>query len=127
MTAGNLPPNPSELLASDRMDLIISKMKGNANLVIIDTPPIMAVTDAVVLSQRVDGVLVVIRVGSTKTAAAQQTINQLRRLNANVLGIVLNRVPTRGSRYYYSNRYYSYQDYYGKDKKSRKGLIRRRK
>lgn len=128
MTAGNLPPNPSELLASDRMDLIISKMKRNADMVIIDTPPIMAVTDAVILSQRVDGVLVVIRVGSTKTAAAQQTINQLRRLNANVLGVVLNQVPTRGSRYYYSNRYYAYQEYYDKsDKTKRKGLFRKRK
>ena len=128
MTAGNLPPNPSELLASDRMDLIVSKMKRNADMVIIDTPPIMAVTDASVLSQRVDGVLIVIRVGSTKTAAAQQTVNQLRRLNANLLGVVLNQVPTRGSRYYYSNRYYAYQEYYDKsDKPKRKGLFRKRK
>ena len=128
MTAGNLPPNPSELLASDRMDLIISKMGKNADMVIIDTPPIMAVTDAVVLSQRVDGVLVVIRVGNTKTAAAQQTVNQLHRLNANVLGVVLNQVPTRGSRYYYSNRYYAYQEYYDKaDKSKRKSLFRKRK
>jgi len=129
MTAGNLPPNPSELLASDRMDFIINNMNEHADMVVIDTPPIMAVTDAVVLSQRVDGLLLVVMVGETKAAAAQQTVDQLRRLNANILGVVLNRVPTRGSRYYYSNGYYySYQDYYGNsEKKSRKKLLRRRK
>ncbi len=127
MTAGNLPPNPSELLASDRMDFILDTMIDHADVLLIDTPPIMAVTDAVVLSQRVDGVLLVVKAGATKTAAAQQTVNQLRRLNANILGVVLNRVPTRGS-HYYSNGYYSYQEYYGKsDKKSRRGLFRRRK
>jgi len=127
MTAGNLPPNPSELLASDRMDFILDTMIDHADVLLIDTPPIMAVTDAVVLSQRVDGVLLVIKAGATKTAAAQQTVNQLRRLNANLLGVVLNRVPTRGS-HYYSNEYYSYQEYYSNsDKKSKRGLFRRRK
>jgi non-specific protein-tyrosine kinase len=127
MTTGNLPPNPSELLASDRMDHILDKMLDNADIILIDTPPIMAVTDAVILSQRVDGLLLVIKVGETKTVAAQQTVSQLRRLNANILGVVLNSVPTRGSRYYYSNGYYSYQEYYGKlDRKDRKGLFRKR-
>jgi non-specific protein-tyrosine kinase len=128
MTAGNLPPNPSELLASDRMDYIIDTMIEHADIVVIDTPPIMAVTDAVVLSQRVDGVLLIIKVGETRTTAAQQTVDQLRRLNANILGVVLNNVPTRGSRYYYSNGYYTYQEYYGKSEgKPRKGIFPLRK
>jgi non-specific protein-tyrosine kinase len=126
MTAGNLPPNPSELLSSDRMVEILKSIRNHADVVMIDTPPILAVTDAVVLSQRVDGVLIVIKTGSTKTTAAQQTVHQLRRLNANILGVVLNAVPTRGSRYYYSNEYYSYREYYGEGKKSR-GLFKRRR
>ena len=109
------------------MEDILNTMKEHADIIVMDTPPILAVTDAVVLSQRVDGVLLVVKTGDTKTAAAQQTVNQLRRLNANILGVVLNSVPTRGSRYYYSNEYYSYQEYYGESGKSKKGLFRRRK
>ncbi len=129
MTTGSLPPNPSELLASDKMDHILDQLKNHADIVVIDTPPIMAVTDAVVLSKRADGLLLVIKPGVTKLAAAQQTIVQLRRLNINILGVVLNDIPTNRSRYayyYHSNGYYSYQNYYGEPKKRKKRKSRNR-
>jgi Mrp family chromosome partitioning ATPase len=90
----------------------------------------MAVTDSMVLSSRVDGVLLVIKTGDTKIAAVQQTVGQLRRLGANILGVVLNQVPTRGSRYYYySNGYYAYQTYYEESEngQQKKSLLGRRK
>ena len=127
MTTGSLPPNPSELLASDKMDHILDQLKNHADIVVIDTPPVMAVTDAVVLAKRADGLLLVIKPGVTKLAAAQQTIAQLRRLNVNILGVVLNDIPTNRSRYayyYHSNGYYSYQNYYGEPKKRKKGKPR---
>ncbi len=130
MTTGSLPPNPSELLASDKMDHILGQLKTHADIVVIDTPPVMAVTDAVVLAKRADGLLLVIKPGVTKLAAAQQTIQQLRRLNVNILGVVLNDIPTNRSRYayyYHSNGYYSYQNYYGEPKKRKRGNSRSKK
>jgi len=126
MTSGNLPPNPAELLASERMDSILERMKNHADIVVVDTPPVLAVTDSVVLGKRVDGVLLVIRAGQTKIAAAQQTVNQLRRLNVNILGVVINDIPTRGSRYYYSNGYYAYQGYYEASEQKKSRLFGRR-
>jgi succinoglycan biosynthesis transport protein ExoP len=116
ITSGNLPPNPAELLGSEKMYNILSALKAEKDLVVLDTPPIMAVTDAVVLSRHVDGVILVIKPGVTKLGSAQQTIEQLRRINANLLGVVLNDVQLKHSRYahyYYTNGYYYHRDYYG--------------
>ena len=116
ITSGNLPPNPAELLASERMYNILAALKTEKDLVVLDTPPIMAVTDAVVLSRHVDGVIIVIKPGVTKLGSAQQTVEQLKRINANLLGVVLNDVQLKRSRYahyYYTNGYYYHRDYYG--------------
>ena len=127
MTSGNLPPNPAELLGSERMDNILERLKNHADVVLVDTPPVLAVTDSVVLGKRVDGVLLVIRAGTTKIVAAQQTVNQLRRLNVNILGVVINDIPTRGARYYYySNGYYAYQGYYEASEQKKSKLLGRR-
>jgi len=126
LTSGDLPPNPSELLGSERMQAIIRQVREQADVLVLDTPPVMAVTDAVVLAPRVDGVLLVVKPGDTKTSALQAAVEQLRRVGANVLGVVLNEVQTKGFRYrYYSNSYYyyyGYHEYYGQagaEKKSR--------
>ena len=127
ITSGTLPPNPAELLGSDRMGQILTQLQNRADIVVLDTPPVLAVTDSAVLGKQVDGVLLVIKVGSTKIAAAQQTVNQLRRLNINILGVVLNDVPTRGARYYYSNGYYIYQGYYEKPEQKKNGKFFKRR
>jgi capsular exopolysaccharide synthesis family protein len=112
MTSGKLPPNPAELLGSDKMVQIISKINQQSDLIIFDSPPLTAVTDAAVLSKRVDAVILVINSGNTKVAAAQRAVEQLRRVGANIIGVVLNNVGAKRSRYY--STYYAYynDEYY---------------
>ena len=107
LNTGALPPNPSELIGTQKMQEIIQHAKQHADLVILDTPPVMVVTDPSVLAPKVDGILVVLRVGNTKLSAAKHTLEQLHRANANVLGVVLNDIAPKRSRYYYYNRYYN--------------------
>lgn len=116
LTTGSLPPNPSELLGSQRMGNILDDLKKRSDIVLIDTPPALAVTDAAILAPLADGVLLVMRPGTTRLASARQVVDQLRRTGANLLGIVLNNVDMHNSRYnYYYNRYhyYNYYHYYG--------------
>jgi tyrosine-protein kinase Etk/Wzc len=91
------------------MNAILNELKKHADAVLVDTPPVLAVTDAVVLSQRVDGVLLVVRAGVTKMAAAKQAVDQLRFVGANTIGVVLNGIQVGRSRYGYG---YSYHGYY---------------
>jgi capsular exopolysaccharide synthesis family protein len=115
LTSGKLPPNPSELLGSEKMVQILDEMRKQADMTIIDSPPVLAVTDAVVLSQRVDGVMIVIKPGATKFQALKQTVDQLQRVGANIVGIVLNDVELKRSAYkyaFYKGYYYSYHHYY---------------
>jgi capsular exopolysaccharide synthesis family protein len=124
LTSGDIPPNPAELLGSEKMSEILRQVGTQVDIIVMDTPPVMAVTDATVLSTRVDGVLLVVKPGTTKLAAARQAVEQLQRVGANVLGVVLNEIDLGHSRYgYYRYKgYYAYQDYYGQDgrKSSRK-------
>jgi len=117
VTTGSLPPNPAELLGSQKMQSILAAMVENADVVLVDTPPALAVTDAAVLAPTVDGVLLVIRPGKTRTSALRQTLEQMRQVGANVIGVVLNDVSTRRSSYGYHYKYYrnyaAYQKYYG--------------
>lgn len=92
LPSGPLPPNPSELLGSQRMGEIIQQLKSQADYVLFDSPPIVAVTDAAVLATKSDGVLLVIRAGKTKREMAQKAKALLDRVNANFLGVVLNNV-----------------------------------
>jgi non-specific protein-tyrosine kinase len=110
ITAGDMPPNPSELLGSQKMGQILAQVKSFSDIVIIDTPPIMAVTDAAVLGAKVDGVLLVIEPGATRLAAARHTVEQMQRVGANLLGVVLNNLDLRSARYGY--RYYYYKGYH---------------
>jgi polysaccharide biosynthesis transport protein len=112
ITSGNLPPNPSELLSSDRMTEIFKLLSEQFNTVIVDSPPTLLVTDAMVLAQQVDGVLLVVKPSVTKWAALRQAIEQLHHVKANLLGIVVNDVNVNRSRYYYYRGYYKQK--YGK-------------
>ncbi|MBM2826779.1 MAG: Non-specific protein-tyrosine kinase [Dehalococcoidia bacterium] len=92
ITSGPLPPNPSELLGSKRMQDLLDELKSKAGYVLLDSPPIIAVTDAAVLAAQVDGVLLVLRAGKTKRETALKAKAVLERVNANLLGVVLNNV-----------------------------------
>jgi capsular exopolysaccharide synthesis family protein len=123
LSAGPVPPNPQELLGSQRMEELLHKLEDTADVVILDTPPTLVVADANVQAARADGVLVVVNTGRTRRAAVQQAVEGLRQVGANLLGGVLNMVDTgRGrSSYYYSSYYYSH--YYGDRKRhGRRGL-----
>lgn len=105
ITSGSLPPNPTELLASERMKRILEEAKTLADTVIIDSPPFL-VSDSTILAARTDGILLVMRPGRTNVETARATLEQLRRADARIVGIVLNRIPRQGSQYYSGYRYY---------------------
>jgi non-specific protein-tyrosine kinase len=102
LPAGVMPPNPSELLTSARMLSVIQSLRQMADYVIFDTPPILAVTDAIVLAARTDGTILVTEAGGTRTEALRQAARTLKQANARVLGVVLNKGKTSlQSDYYY--------------------------
>ncbi len=103
LTSGPLPPNPAELLGSERMGAIIEELKGQVDVVLLDTPPSLVVADALILSTRADGVLLVNDVGRTRRGEARQVTEKFRRVQANPLGVVLNRLPGRRDGYYYQS------------------------
>jgi len=115
ITAGRTPPNPSELLASDRMTaFLVNLQTGPFDWVVIDTPPVLAVTDAVILAPRVSGVVFVIGSEMTRRVHAERAIETLRQSRPKSLSAVLNRVDFNRNKYYYSRYYgYQYKSYYG--------------
>jgi non-specific protein-tyrosine kinase len=108
LSSGSLPPNPAELLASERMSRIINELKEKADLVLFDSPPTLVVADAAILGSRMDGAILVNDSGNTRTAESRRAADELRRVRVNLLGVVLNRMPLggRGSYYYYNYSYY---------------------
>lgn len=112
ITTGLLPPNPAELLGSNRMKTILERLVAAADLVIVDSPPLQAVTDAAILSAITDGTLLVIDAERTRRGAAGHGREALAKADARVLGVALNRISTRaGSNYVY----YDYYGAHGKD------------
>jgi capsular exopolysaccharide synthesis family protein len=114
MTAGLTPPNPSELLASDRMKMLIDNVqKGPFDWVLIDTPPILAVTDAVIIGPWVSGVVFIIGSEMTPRRLAERAVETLMTSRPRILGAVLNQVDIVRNKYYYSRYYgYKYKNYY---------------
>jgi len=92
LPSGVFPPNPSELLNSKAMARVIEEFEGRYDFVVIDSPPLRAVTDAAILSVHTDGVVIVFRSGETEQRAAQRSVDQLRRLGVRIFGAVLNEV-----------------------------------
>ncbi|MFQ5813738.1 MAG: polysaccharide biosynthesis tyrosine autokinase [Anaerolineae bacterium] len=114
LTSGPLPPNPSELLGSERMSRLIEHLKGQADILLFDSPPCLAVTDAAVLSSQVDGVLLVVDAGACRRGFAVHAVEGLSKVGGNVLGAVLNKLSPRGAGYYYYYYYYSSEGEQGK-------------
>jgi polysaccharide biosynthesis transport protein len=110
MPAGTPPPNPAELLASSNMRDLIAELRQQFDHIVIDTPPTLSVTDAVVLSPRADATILVIRSGHTTKQALRRARDILTQVNAHVAGVLLNAVDLTSPDYYY---YYEYQGKYG--------------
>jgi non-specific protein-tyrosine kinase len=101
LASGPLPPRPADILGSRRIGEILHALRDVADVIIIDTPPVLAVTDAVVLAPRVDGVILVLRAGYTRREPAKQARSVLEKSKANIVGIVLNDAELNATTDYY--------------------------
>lgn len=106
VASGKIPPNPAELLGSDGMRKTMAQLTEGYDLIIVDSPPLLAASDAAILATMVDGVILVLRAGGTEKAAAQQAVDQLNSLGARVVGAVLNDPNSQVAKY---GAYYNYQ------------------
>ncbi|MBI2377102.1 MAG: polysaccharide biosynthesis tyrosine autokinase [Deltaproteobacteria bacterium] len=118
LPCGALPPNPSELLHSDRFHEVKDEMEAKYDRVIYDSPPVNAVTDSLILSQDVDGTVVVVKASATSKEFVRRAVRQLVDVKANILGIVLNDLDFENANYRYYNYYYYSRYSYGSDEKS---------
>jgi capsular exopolysaccharide synthesis family protein len=109
LTSGPIPPNPAEILTSQKMRKFVAGLTEVFDMVIIDSPPVIAVSDASILASYLDGVVMVVGSGTVGRDEARHARDQLHKVKANVLGVVLNKVPVNGSGYYYHY-------YYGRGK-----------
>lgn len=101
ITSGVIPPNPSELLASKRMDYLMNELEQIFDLIIFDMPPVVAVTDAQIMASKVDGTIFVIPKGLTNKDMVLKSKDLLEKVHANVIGAIFNRVELSGDNYYY--------------------------
>jgi non-specific protein-tyrosine kinase len=115
ITAGDPPPNPAELLGSKKMAEVLEALEARADVVIIDGPPFI-IADAPILASKVDGVLLIIRIGHSREPAIKSMMEQIDRAGAKVVGVALNRLPPKGIGYYAGTPYYS--DYYSDEQES---------
>lgn len=123
LTSGTRPPNPSELLASVKMKNFIESLKDKYDYIIIDTPPVIMVSDAQILSQYADGCLLVVASAEADINAAVKAKELLEKVNAKILGVVLNKIDTTRKGYYYG---YYYHYYYGNEGKKQKRKVKRK-
>jgi capsular exopolysaccharide synthesis family protein len=106
LDSGDPPANPTRLLGSQHMGDLLHDLAHRHDVVVVDSPPVLPVADATLMARHMDGVLLVLRAGQTRWQAARQALDRLHQAGANVVGVVLNGVPTRHSGYY-GNYYYS--------------------
>lgn len=110
ITAGTIPPNPAEMLNSKKMTSLIDELRQKYDVILIDTPPLLAVTDAQIVAAKSDGVVLVVDQGRVKRDIAKKAVQNLQSVNARILGVVLNNVKRKAKEeaYYY---------YYGTNEK----------
>ena len=119
LPAGPIPPNPAELLGSKRMQVLLDELDQQYDFIILDTPPVSVVTDAAVLGHIADGVILVVRQNFVKIESAQLAMKNLKTVNANIIGAIMNDYNAKGTTKD-SGYYYSYEYEYSKgDKKSK--------
>jgi len=111
---GHIPPNPSELLGSKAMKELLASLSKNYDRIVIDSSPVTAVTDAVVLSKVVDGVVLIVQANRTEREVVRRSVDQLVAVNAQMLGVILNRFDIDFNKYY--NKYSYFYGYYGQEK-----------
>ncbi len=109
VTSGPLPPNPADLLGSQRMQQLLEHLGKSNDMIIVDTPPTLAATDALVLAPHTDAVLIVVDTGATRIRTATQLRTQFEQVGVKIMGVVMNKIALdRGGGYYYHYYYYQY-------------------
>lgn len=130
ITAGDIPPNPAEMVASERMRMFLEEARNRYDVVLLDSPPVVAVTDAAILTTRADATILVVSSGMTGRSELKRAIGLIRSVGSNVLGIILNGLDIKkmyGTYYYYFH-YYQYYYYYGSEsgeRRKRKNALKR--
>jgi non-specific protein-tyrosine kinase len=97
LSSGAKPPNPADLLGSTKMDNVIERLMETADIILFDAPPVIAVTDAVVLGSKVDGVLLVVQAGKTRRDHAERAKEMLEKANVHIIGVTLTNAPNDSS------------------------------
>ena len=110
LLAGDIPPNPSELIVSDKMKALIERLRSSYDYVVVDLPPVNLVSDPIMMSRHLDGMIVIVRHGYTRRRDVNDTVRSLKLVNAKILGFVYNGAKTAKKRYRKSN-YYHYSYY----------------
>jgi capsular exopolysaccharide synthesis family protein len=110
LTSGPLPPNPAELLGSPQMKQLIKRLREQAEVVILDSPPVLAVADASILGSQCDGALLVVDAGKTRSEVAKRAKETLDKIGVKLFGVVLNKLSNRHGGGYYYYYYYSAED-----------------
>jgi len=117
--AGIIPPNPSELLSQQDLSDFLDKIKKEFDYILIDSPPVLPVTDSLLLGRLADTSFIVIKLGETSFPAVEQAIKQLRSVNVNIAGAIINKIkPTAGYGYYHNYYHYYYGDESPEEKKN---------
>jgi capsular exopolysaccharide synthesis family protein len=116
MPGGGVPPNPTELLASSRMRVLLDLLKKQFDVILLDSPPVAAMSDAAVLASQCEGVIMVIKAGDTNLKLIRRGIHHLEAVDAKVAGVVLNMIDKKKDPYYYKNYVYKYDAYYSSHK-----------
>ena len=121
LPAGFTPPNPGELLSSEKLRTVIETLRSEFDYIFIDTPPVNLVSDAALLAHICTGYIIVARVGKTRSADLRRAINALKMVDGHISGVLMNDVSGEGRHYssyydYHKSRYYYYHGYYGHDK-----------
>ena len=123
LSAGTIPPNPVELLESNRFARLLETLSQSFDLIIFDTPPCLNMVDALVIARQTDGIVYVLRSFSSNKFATQQSVRQIELANVNILGAILNDVDLQKNHYYYyysSSKYYSQAYHYHSDSSKKK-------
>lgn len=107
LPSGKIPPNPAEMLASKAMTTFLEETKKHFDYIVLDTPPLQAVSDAQILSTKVDGSIIVVRAGVTKKDAVNNAVSIIKKVNGDIIGTVLNAAENKKDKYYY---YYGDED-----------------
>jgi len=115
LPAGKVPPNPAEIIGSDKAEFLMDVLKQRYDFIVVDTPPVLPATDALLMAPRTDGVVLVVRSGHTNKKVIKEVVEKFRTAKLPILGVLLNRVDVKKGGYYYKYYQKYYAAYYGKE------------